>query len=59
MLEQRLLQNHPQKALFKIKTLLRSAESTSFSIAPHDWSWRASATGRHWRRLQAAATGDL
>jgi len=59
MLEQRLLWNHPRKALFKIKTMLWSAESTSVSIAPHDWSPRASAAGRRRRRLWAAATGDL
>jgi len=64
MLEQRLMWNHPRKALFKIKMPLWSAESTSVSITPHDWGRRASATGWHrWcrrqRRLRAATTGDL
>jgi len=59
MLEVRLLRNHRQKALFEIKTPLRSAKSTSASIAPHDWSRRSSAAGRRLRRLRAAANGDL
>ena len=58
-LELRVLRNHPRRALFEMKTPLRSAESTSVNIAPHDWSWRASAVGRRRRRLRAAATGDL
>jgi len=36
MSELRLLQNHPRKALFKIKTPLWSAESTLANIAPRD-----------------------
>jgi len=59
MIELQLLQNHPWKALFKIKMPLRSAESTSVSIAPHDWSRRSSSAGRRRRRLRAATTGDL
>jgi len=59
MSELRLLWNHPRKALFKIKTPLWSAESTSVNIAPHDWSLLSSAAGRHRRRLWAAVTGDL
>jgi len=35
-----IMRNHPRKALFKIKTPLRSAESTAVNIAPHDWSRR-------------------
>jgi len=52
----RLLQNHPRKALCKIKTPLWSAESTSAHISPYDWSRWASAAGRRLRRLRAAAT---
>jgi len=59
MLELRLLRNHPRKALFKIKTPLRSAELTSANIASHDLSWRASAASHRRRRLWAALTGDL
>jgi len=62
MLELWLLQNHPRKALFKIKTPLWSAESTSANIAPRDWSRWASAAGRAGvvqRCLWAATTGDL
>ena len=54
-----ILRNHPRKALFKIKTPLWSAESTSANIAPRGWSRRASAVVRRRRRLRAAATGDL
>jgi len=59
MLGQRLLRNHPRKALFKINMPLWSAESTSVNTAPHDWSRRSSAAGRRRWRLRAAVTGDL